>query len=213
MNSLRSCILMYDDGALTIRDWTLRISERSTHHAVIDTYNKFITDLFGKVKTRYGLSKANDLDIQLRSCSTDDLIRILYLHRSYITHFGLLVHEDSEGTPSDVMKAYLLYLLAVRSRDQGKTDDAFRIFHLLAETKALLPDLYRGKTHYHMGEMAEEKGDFRRAFEHYTACLERMPYHADARERADLLKGHLQITERATRTMDDRPADTRQVVL
>ena len=118
-----------------------------------------------------------------------DIARISSLHCIYLKDFGERIREPWNGELSNTMNAYLLYLLAVQDRQQGRQDRARRLLKVVAETKTLMPDLYRSKAHHHLGQMAEERMELETALRHYLQCLKRTPHHADAKQRIQALRG------------------------
>ena len=178
----------YDDAGFLLHDWQAFHGATLSDASFSSPLQQRMISLLERVRKRYGLSRATDLDPILEDIPKHDMARIASLHGIYLKDFGERIREPWNGPLSTTMNAYLLYLMAVNDRQTGRTDRALTLFRAVAGTKTLMPDLYRSKAHHHLGQMAEMSDDNRQALLHYAACLKRTPHHVEAQERISALR-------------------------
>ncbi|WP_155315068.1 glycosyltransferase family 4 protein [Desulfosarcina alkanivorans] len=173
----------YDEAAFLLHDWDVFHGPAASGTQSPSPMQKRLAGLMETLRQCYHLSRSGDLDPFLDEISKRDMAMLASRRGIYLEDFGRRIREPWSGALSSTMNAYLLYLMAVHDRESGRLGRALRLFQGVAETATLMPDLYRSKAHHHLGQMAEERGEAGPALHHYGECLNRMPHHAEAKQR------------------------------
>jgi hypothetical protein len=184
---LKRTAVCYDNAGFLLHDWHAFHGAAFSKAPPPSPMQQRLISLLERLRKRYGLSRAQDLDPVLEGIPKRDMARLASLHGIYLKDFGERIREPWDGALSNTMNAYLLYLMAVVDRQAGRPDRALKLFRAVAGTQTLMPDLYRSKAHHHLGRMAEECGDSQQALHHYAECLKRTPHHVEAKQRINAL--------------------------
>jgi hypothetical protein len=110
-----------------------------------------------------------------------DLIKLTFRQGRDIHHFGVLENFDINSPPTNVHNAYIIYLTAVMYREQGRNEEAIRLFQLLTETNMGLPDLYRCKALCHLADILVNQGSHHSARQMVKNALRYCPDNPEAR--------------------------------
>jgi hypothetical protein len=135
----------------------------------------------------YGLAPSTALRDVLSRVPIADVVDTAIQRAIDIQNVGNQMGEFWNAEISDAMRAYILYLIAVRCYQSGDTDRAEALLTTIAASRMLISDLYRSKTLFHLATIAEEKGRIREAVARYQKCLVYSPYHPMAQRRLAVL--------------------------
>ena len=178
----------YDDATLVIKDWELIIPSTSP----LRDNDEIVADL-GRLMAR--IMKLHHLPPSWMSVDAcfdrlpiSEIIQIAAKRGIDVGNVAVHFKEKWHGALSRGMKAYLLYLLAVAYKDAGHVEEAGELFSCLDDSPVLISDLYRGKTAFHLAELAEQDHRQYDAQAFYRKCLEFTAYRRDARQRLKALE-------------------------
>lgn len=146
-----------------------------------------IFKLISRIIKVYSLVPSSTLQKALTGLPTADIVDTAINRAIDIRNVGNQMGERWNGQISDAMRAYLLYLIAVRYLQSGETERAQRLLAIIERSRDLISDLYRSKTLFHLASISEQKGRIQEAVTRYQQCLMHSTHHAAARSRLSVL--------------------------